>query len=835
MQFKKPIIFILLITQLFCPAYLIYGQDNLRPQSVYENTRVDRLDFKLRKNPFEGFVREVISDLENSMPSLNLVGATAFILDQGEQILRGFPTDWNQIGRRGRIEIKRRIEVTLIKNLWIMNSAYLPLQEDIVRRCLARRRLPVYLSISEKKPAARVRMNEAMILLREQLAIVERVPGDFQLSPDGFRIVLRIPATPKELYKKIAGLKRASRRRFLRVASATGGLTVLAGSAVAKWAHYEYATDHSFNWKPYPEIPENETRFRPVWDSHQPPTALIQHMRRWGVNTSDLEQTRRLTRDLRCTLDNLVSQARSGDKAEETELAETTRDNFDLVVRLILQADPRLFPQSFAVQWELMRVKILLLDMLSIYAAAFNAGDERAEIIAKIAQDTSIIRFAEVERDPFVIYILSETRRRGGSNADPAWLLNGLFHNNVQSLLEGISKDSVNVSLRQRIRQISQPYLQEFPLAGGDNLFFMKIGSLLDDRSKRYPTTASFQEGARFYQTLMNGPVRPIAIEDLEAVRYARKELLSLVPYFLDSGRAHQIPPDVLAAVGLTNRMMNAFRPSYDLAAGLTMALRDAGGGENGAEPRGEESETPGLLERLPEVKIQDRATDWLAGRVMGASPTIGLLQIRGGLTPLHEFNVRDQDLWARWGVDSSALSNRDINGRLLDPQWNIEAAAALYEQMISEGIIRQEAGKVREMPNLRKLRNERWIVPPGRHDPILSYYGLDPILGTFLEGDHLPHFGDWIPYEYMINAMRNWGSRWFPHARILALEAGLFDNIPAKIVGLTDERQLGALFRAALPVLRRLVFSGKTHSRNFPLRISQNRQNSSQGGMPQE
>jgi len=210
-------------------------------------------------------------------------------------------------------------------------------------------------------------------------------------------------------------------------------------------------------------------------------------------------------------------------------------------------------------------------------------------------------------------------------------------------------------------------------LSGQASLSVDEIGTI-NAAAERFPTEASFQEAVQYYETLINGPVRPIDMDNIEAVIYARKKLGPAVPYFVDSGQAHDVPPDILAGVAVTYLLRKAYEPSYGLLEGLKTTLDD---GKTDL-PESLVNILNGVLNTMPggfnNIKVQDRAADFLGGIVGSASPTTGWHQIRAGRTTTwpREFNVKEDNLWSRWQVDATHWSNRQINARLHDPKWNI-------------------------------------------------------------------------------------------------------------------------------------------------------------------
>ncbi len=346
------------------------------------------------------------------------------------------------------------------------------------------------------------------------------------------------------------------------------------------------------------------------------------------------------------------------------------------------------------------------------------------------------------------------------------------------------------------------------------------------DPSRPYMTEKEFQRGVDYYRALKDGPVRPIAIEDLEALLFAQEALKDLVPHFQESGRKHNVPPTMLAAAALHNLMFKAKRPIYDLGGGgeIIQFYEDHDLGIFSGSPK-ESYEGPGWIkglvkvvpERIRKVRVQDRATDYLGGIWGGFPLTMGLMQIRASRV-LHE------DLWDPWpsGVSKEGTSQevyRGINRKLLDPEWNIEAAAARWGNYFDKFRRAQEEGKSTDVPPLNQLEGG-WL--NAQYDPSTGVYGPDPLTTAGLESmfysrQHHDEFQrmeedalSWGLDPIIVDAAFGIAEPRLPRLHILVHETGLFDPpdrpVPGIIVGVTtteEVRKIAELLEQHHPYLR--------------------------------
>jgi len=175
----------------------------------------------------------------------------------------------------------------------------------------------------------------------------------------------------------------------------------------------------------------------------------------------------------------------------------------------------------------------------------------------------------------------------------------------------------------------------------------------------------------QYFTQLEKGPVRPIAVENIYAVNEAMNILTPLKPYVLDSAKAHNIPPDLVAAIILYNRMLKAKLPTYSLPEGLGTALWNFRLGD--IAHYGIDAFRFGhtgnkaldyILHILPEdIKLQDDAADFLGGVLFGTCQTLGEMQVRGNEVPdtPKERNVRIDHLLANSRIYLLPLVNAVI------------------------------------------------------------------------------------------------------------------------------------------------------------------------------
>lgn len=313
------------------------------------------------------------------------------------------------------------------------------------------------------------------------------------------------------------------------------------------------------------------------------------------------------------------------------------------------------------------------------------------------------------------------------------------------------------------------------------------------------PTPETFADAVAFYRALRAGPVRPITFEDLEAIAVARAQLMAYAPYFRASGQAHQVAPDVLAAVALWNTVMKDQHLAYSL---LKLGPLLDGLGKH-TRDRGWLARANDLLRKLPQsvkdaARVQDRLSDDL-GALAGAHPTYGLMEIRSYQVRPLILNAANLGLAAT--PDMRGWSNRRMNWHLRDPRWNIEAAAAFYEQgIMAKGSAKQAAGLLRGFPPLGEFSARGWLWDT--YDPLYSRYGPDILFGLMSTRSSGPDIQEshWDPAGYMVDAMKDVGSPWLPLFRVMAFESGILDTtpVPARIVGIRNEVQLLRVYELA-------------------------------------
>jgi hypothetical protein len=211
-----------------------------------------------------------------------------------------------------------------------------------------------------------------------------------------------------------------------------------------------------------------------------------------------------------------------------------------------------------------------------------------------------------------------------------------------------------------------------------------------------------------------------IPVQNVKAVEEARRILIPLRPYIIDSSEAHDISPEAVAAFILVNRMFRAGYPLFGFHSGLAHLCWDLG---VFPQQRNMYDNSPlyatesgrWLLRTLPtHIRLQDRFTDFLGGIIVGGSSnTMGNMQIkaseRRGFE--EEKSIRGDNLWARFDIDVSRMSNRRINWLLLtDPRLDIEAGVAALRQSIDRLIPLQESGEIVSDADLSRLDLTDWF-----------------------------------------------------------------------------------------------------------------------------
>jgi len=346
------------------------------------------------------------------------------------------------------------------------------------------------------------------------------------------------------------------------------------------------------------------------------------------------------------------------------------------------------------------------------------------------------------------------------------------------------------------------------PVGTSDDTFTEEDG--LADPNTTDPT--HFHHRVEYFKRLREGPVRPIAIENIEAIKEARRILLPLRPYIVDSSNAHGIQPDVVATFVLVNRMIRAGYLTYDFRAGLAHALWHR---RVFLEQRNMYDLSPLLnmselnrwsVRHLPiYIRLQDRAVDVLGGLLIGASTTMGNMQIKADIVPgfEEEKNVRGHDLWSRFDVDLAGVSNRQINWMLLtDPKLDIEAGTAALRQSIDDVIVKQKEGEIVESFDL-SLMNDDWLYYEVPTD--VQRYAPDLIFAKANDNQSLSmggYSGRPIELHDFTNYMRLSGEdaskRNYPLFHVIAMEAGVFDEMPGIVVGITTPEQVDYVYEIA-------------------------------------
>ena len=207
--------------------------------------------------------------------------------------------------------------------------------------------------------------------------------------------------------------------------------------------------------------------------------------------------------------------------------------------------------------------------------------------------------------------------------------------------------------------------------------------------------------------------------QNVKAVKEARKILLPLCPYIVESCNAHDVSPEAVATFILVNRMFRDKYPTYNFHYGLTHMLWHL---RVFPEQRNMFDSSPlyrsevgrWFLRVLPtHIRLQDRAADFLGGIIMNGSTSMGNTQVRANqiFGFEQEKSVRADDLWRRLDIDVSKLSNREINWLLLtNRRLDIEAGVAALAQSIDETAALQDEGCIVCCVDLSSLANADWF-----------------------------------------------------------------------------------------------------------------------------
>ncbi|MFH1776352.1 MAG: hypothetical protein ABH952_02160 [Candidatus Omnitrophota bacterium] len=260
-----------------------------------------------------------------------------------------------------------------------------------------------------------------------------------------------------------------------------------------------------------------------------------------------------------------------------------------------------------------------------------------------------------------------------------------------------------------------------------------------------------------------------------------------------------------MATFILYNSMIKSYFPTYDLREGAGMLLWHHGivnkdmGIDSVRDGRTGNVLVDYLLNLIPtDIKLQDRAADIL-GWLAGTSVTIGNMQVRSG--PVENFpeerNVKTHDLLKRLEIDTSGLSNTQINWMLLtNPRLDIEAGVAALRQELDKQIEFQHQGRRANTPlapNFEELK-DNWIYP--KYDNYAArQFGPDLLLWLIISDfPFSPTIQDFTN-NLLTDDLRNAD---FPLFHIIALESGVFDEIPGIIVGVTTPEKVEYLYEIA-------------------------------------
>jgi hypothetical protein len=376
-----------------------------------------------------------------------------------------------------------------------------------------------------------------------------------------------------------------------------------------------------------------------------------------------------------------------------------------------------------------------------------------------------------------------------------------------------LDKDSIlDDALIQRSKQLERRLLKDISDLSPKGSLRYDIDEVIyqDWEFKPRLSKAGFEERIAYFQSLENGPLRPISIENIYAVREARRILIPWKQYILNSSKAHDVPPDLVAAILLYNCMIKAKFPSYSLVEGLGMTAWDLGFVDRNkinfeAARNGEtgHSMLNFLIGLVPgDFKLQHDFAGNLATWA-GATPTIGPMQVRVDQVPgfPEERSVRQNNLLARFpNIKISTMSNRAI-GRLLlsSSELGIEAGVASLELTLKKLINDQSNGTIASMPLMPDLRflhftNSLYT----RYDNIASQlFGPEVFTSVVIRKE--------FPFHPTIQEITNnllvddFGNFNLPLFFIISQESGVFNkSVPAIFVGITNLKELSALYEMA-------------------------------------
>ncbi len=471
------------------------------------------------------------------------------------------------------------------------------------------------------------------------------------------------------------------------------------------------------------------------------------------------------------------------------------QSDFDLIADFIKNLTPS--PQNSAeVQYLMLKIKsdLLLIMINSLKNEELNSQANISEIYLML-QFLVHNEYMSTNPDDFLCPI-EDADLSGHDSSD--------FFNFVSLRLardfiyESWESLEIDENSKNGLIEIINAKLAEFPPG-----FVSRYYLFLKRFEKNFWNETSFNNSVDYFSALKDGPIRPINIENIDAVIYAKNLLSPNVEFFSESGKAHDAPPDILAALALQNLFYKKYWPTYDLKSAFDVVAFEYDEEIFGSSvfhrlyPYLENS-------KIADISFQDRVVDFGAA-LLGASPTIGLMQIRAGHTMTFEHNVKENHLFKRFDASASGWSNRKINYYLLTKDaWNIEASAALWELMMNESIEKQIKGEIAlGLPPLKDFAKSNWL-NDNFDAPLSQVYGPDFICSLlpyrsygspFNSGLYGNYF--WFPHDYMINALLSPGREVKINTlHIIALETGLFDEKPIKaiIVGISSLSDLDKL-----------------------------------------
>ena len=282
-----------------------------------------------------------------------------------------------------------------------------------------------------------------------------------------------------------------------------------------------------------------------------------------------------------------------------------------------------------------------------------------------------------------------------------------------------------------------------------------------------------------YYLELKNDPDKHLAGTETAAVRQARETLQPYFAFIDDSAKAHNVPPEFIAATILLILALKSDRRFDEITISQGMQLA----GDSWLSPF--IAKVAPAIDRLP-VPRRD-VTDFCAGVLLNSSPSIGICQVRAsGEISLEGIGVREVDAFSRFNIYVAYKSNARINLMLLNPKYNIEMYALSLRRKIDAGIASQQTGYNPlpfAQPDLAAIGYKSFAFP--QYNPFFGPDGIIKDMGASswhrpgFAGFYLPplapngHIGDVRNTDYL------YPFSYFPQALELALKTGLFSQHP--------------------------------------------------------